>query len=169
MFSVGERYLMKGFVPAAVIGAMAAGALTTSASALDADGNIVVAGAHEDLVIYRARLGRTETIPTDGLWAGITQDVPPDATPEHEFSLEPGDVLVLYTDGVVEAMNAGGEQYGLERLCRLVEKVGTQPVADICEHINRSVLAHMREQKDDLTLLVTRYVGPDSPLLHRRA
>jgi len=43
----------------------------------------------------------------------------------------------------------------------LVERYGNQPVADICEHINRTVLAHMHEQRDDLTLLVTRYVGPE--------
>ena len=119
----------------------------------------MVAGAHEDIVIYRQRLGRSEVIPTQGLWAGITQELPSDATPESAFRLEPGDVMVLYTDGIVEAMDASGEQFGLERLCRLVERVGTEPTRDICEHINRTVLAHMHQQKDDLTLLVTRYLG----------
>lgn len=132
---------------------------TLSLLRYDIDGNIVVAGAHEDIVIYRQRLGRSEVIPTQGLWAGITQDLPPDATPESAFKLEPGDVMVLYTDGIVEAMDATGEQFGLERLCRLVERVGGEPTRDICEHINRTVLAHMHQQKDDLTLLVTRYIG----------
>ena len=67
--------------------------------------------------------------------------------------------MVLYTDGIVEAMDAAGVQFGLNRLCTLVERFGNEPVADICEHINRTVLAHMHEQRDDLTLLVTRYVG----------
>jgi len=121
----------------------------------------VLAGAHEDIVVYKKALGRCQVIPTQGLWAGITQDLPPDPTPESEFRLEPGDVMVLYTDGIVEAMDAAGVQFGLHRLCQLVERYGNQPVADICEHINRTVLAHMHEQRDDLTLLVTRYVGPE--------
>lgn len=134
---------------------------TLSLLRYDSSGRIVAAGAHEDIVIYRARRGRCEVIQTQGLWAGITQDLPPDPTPENEFKLEHGDVLVLYTDGIVEAMNRTGDQFGLDRLCRLIERIGTEPVSDICEHINRAVLAHMHEQKDDLTLLVTRYVGRD--------
>ncbi len=132
---------------------------TLSLLRYDSGGNVVVAGAHEDIVVYRARVGRCEVIPTQGVWAGITQDLPPDPNPESEFELEPGDLLVLYTDGIVEAMSASGDQFGLDRLCRLVEKVCMLPVSDICEQINRSVLAHMHEQKDDLTLLITRYVG----------
>lgn len=66
--------------------------------------------------------------------------------------------MVPYTDGIVESMNAASDQFGLDRLCRLVERVGTQPVADTCGHIKRAVLSHTHRQKDDMTLLVTRSV-----------
>src|SRR5690606_10960213 len=75
----------------------------------DVDGRVVYAGAHEDMVVYRARTQKAEVIPTPGIWAGITQQLPPDATPEGELQLEVGDVLVLYTDGVVEAMDRDQE------------------------------------------------------------
>ncbi|MBQ8158568.1 MAG: SpoIIE family protein phosphatase [Prevotella sp.] len=72
--------------------------------------------------------------------------------------LEPGDALVMFTDGVTEAMNVDFEEFGEERLERTLETVGGQS----CEGINQTVkdqvasFAKGAEQSDDITLLTIK-------------
>ena len=47
---------------------------------------------------------------------------------QHKIPLESGDRLVLYTDGVIEATNAGGEMFGLHRLEAILERFGNKPL-----------------------------------------
>jgi phosphoserine phosphatase RsbU/P len=121
-------------------------------------GRIIFAGAHEEPLIYRARSGRCEVLPAPGLWIGIKPDVS-NQMPESECHLEPGDVLLLYTDGSVEAMNASREQYGVERLAHELEAVHAEPVERIREHLLGSVQRWMDRQRDDITLVVARQQG----------
>jgi sigma-B regulation protein RsbU (phosphoserine phosphatase) len=118
-------------------------------------GRLVFAGAHEEPIVFRARTGRTEILPAPGLWIGIRRDVA-GQMPESECQLEPGDVLLLYTDGAVEAMNGARKQYGVERLARELEKMHAAPVQEIREHLLRSVEAWMDKQRDDISLVVAR-------------
>jgi sigma-B regulation protein RsbU (phosphoserine phosphatase) len=121
----------------------------------EANGRILLAGAHEEPLIYRARTGCCESLPTPGLWVGIKPDVR-GQLPETESQLEPGDVLLLYTDGVVEARNAAREQYGVERLARELTLVHAAPVEQIRDHLLNSVQSWMDRQRDDITLVVAR-------------
>jgi phosphoserine phosphatase RsbU/P len=125
----------------------------------DGSGRLRFAGAHESLLIYRKNTGRAECVPTTGIWAGIIRDVPLDSIDELECRLGAGDVLLLHTDGVVEAMSSAGEPYGLERLQALLEATGELPVQAICERILADVGAWMDAQSDDITLVVARHVG----------
>ncbi len=118
-------------------------------------GRLVFAGAHEEPIVYRARTGRCEVLPAPGLWVGIRPDVA-NQMPESECQLEPDDILLLYTDGAVEAMNARRQQYGVERLARELEAVQEAPVEQIREHLLRSVLRFMDKQKDDISFVVAR-------------
>lgn len=74
-----------------------------------------------------------------------------------EVQLAPGDLLVLYTDGVTEAENAEGEQFGE---CRLMKSIGEQrhlPVRSLLDAIVTKVQEFGgREQADDITLVVAR-------------
>jgi phosphoserine phosphatase RsbU/P len=121
----------------------------------ESQGRLVFAGAHEEPIIFRARTGRAEILPAPGLWVGIRPDVA-GQMPESECQLEEGDVLLLYTDGAVEAMNAARKQYGVERLAAELERVHTAPVSEIREHLSRSVEAWMDQQRDDISLMVAR-------------
>ena len=132
---------------------------TLSLIRYEKSGRITFAGAHEDLIVYKSRTQRCERIPTPGIWVGIGSEVPEDATEERAYTLEPGDVLVLYTDGIIEAKAASGETYGHERLERLIEQSGELPAERICESIIADVSAWMKTQDDDLTLLVARHRG----------
>jgi phosphoserine phosphatase RsbU/P len=73
--------------------------------------------------------------------------------------LEPGDRLLLYTDGIVEASNATGDFFGQDALCELLRKtVGLSPSA-AADSIMSSVRHWSAKQDDDLTVLVCDYVS----------
>ncbi|HWO13522.1 MAG TPA: SpoIIE family protein phosphatase [Polyangiaceae bacterium] len=119
------------------------------------DGRVVFAGAHEEPILFRARTGRAELVPAPGIWIGIRPDVS-SQMPESEILLGPGDVLLLYTDGAVEARNADRRQFGVERLARELERVHAAPVDEIREHLMRCVQNWMDIQRDDISLVVAR-------------
>jgi sigma-B regulation protein RsbU (phosphoserine phosphatase) len=128
----------------------------------ESSGRIVFAGAHEEPLIYRARTGVCEVLPAPGLWVGIKAEVS-DQMPESECHLEPGDVLLLYTDGAIEAMNSKRQQYGMERLAHELASVHAEPVERIRDHLLGCVRAWMDKQRDDITLVVARQKGPGHP------
>lgn len=78
-----------------------------------------------------------------------------------EFIVAPGDAVVLYTDGVVEACGPGEQRYGLERLKELVH---LHDGAD-ADRIKQNILSDLETftrgypQKDDVTLVVMRVTG----------
>ena len=77
------------------------------------------------------------------------------------ISLQPGDTLLLYTDGVNEAMNADRELFGEERLRDLLQHTAGQPAAAIVEAIREAVrrFTGAQPQHDDVTLVVIRVVN----------
>lgn len=78
----------------------------------------------------------------------------------HEFRLDRGDTVVLYTDGVTEAMNPERSLFHLERLCDAAAGAGGRPAAAVLEAILAAVRAFVGDapQSDDITLLVARRV-----------
>jgi serine phosphatase RsbU (regulator of sigma subunit) len=120
------------------------------------DGRVVFAGAHEDIVVWRKRLGVCETISTPGTWLGAVPDISR-FTVDSELRLEPGDIMLLYTDGITEAMDAGGQQLGLGRVCEALNAVAERPVEAIRDDLLGLVGNWARVQVDDVTLLVLRY------------
>jgi sigma-B regulation protein RsbU (phosphoserine phosphatase) len=124
------------------------------------DGAILFAGAHEHILICRRQTGRVEQVATPGPWLGIDRDIRGGAV-DNAARLEDGDVLVLFTDGVIEAMNDEGEQFDMSRLCEIVEGHRTETPGAIRDEILRAVHGWMRDQADDISLLVTRFTRLD--------
>jgi serine phosphatase RsbU (regulator of sigma subunit) len=119
------------------------------------DRRIVFAGAHEEFLVCRARGGKTESVATPGTWLGVMADVS-GFTTETVVDLEPDDVVVLYTDGITEARNASGEQYGLERLGATVQKLRGAPIDEIRDTVMHDVAAWSARRDDDATLILLR-------------
>jgi len=112
-------------------------------------------------LIYRAGEGRCERLETRGAWLGAMQSIER-FTVDTRLSLSPGDVLLLYTDGLTEARNGLGEMFGVERLVLELERVGREPVGVIADQLVGQVAQWMSAPQDDRTVLVLRHVGPVS-------
>jgi hypothetical protein len=120
------------------------------------DGSCTFAGAHEDIIVYRAETRRCEVVPTLGPWVGARPDIL-DLTTDDTLQLKDGDLMVLYTDGVTEAMASSRDRFGLERLVELVEQNGALPPLEVLDRIFAAVDGWMIEQEDDVTAMVIRY------------
>jgi phosphoserine phosphatase RsbU/P len=121
------------------------------------DGLATMAGAHEDLLVYRAAEHRCERIRPDGVWLGIADDIQ-DATLDRSFRLHPGDVLLLYTDGLIEARSASLEEFGIERVEAILLASARSPVDVIRDQLVSAALDWTPVQQDDVTLIVARRV-----------
>ncbi len=104
-----------------------------------------------------ARNGAVAEIPIDGTPLGIFRDI---AYSEHTVRMEPGDIVVLASDGILESMNSAGELFGFERLAAVLGGFG--PKASSAE-ISSAILAatdifsgNPTEPHDDRTMLVLR-------------
>ncbi len=121
------------------------------------DGSVRFAGAHEDILVYRAAGGHTEIIGTTGTWLGARRAIGA-FTNDTSLELRRGDIMVLYTDGATEAMNPAGEMFGTERLAAELEKVHDQPVEAIEMHLMSVVIGWSHRLDDDVSLIVAKYV-----------
>jgi sigma-B regulation protein RsbU (phosphoserine phosphatase) len=75
-----------------------------------------------------------------------------------QFQLKKNDLLVAYTDGITEAPNASGDQWGLERLENLLRSYGQMAPTEMVEQILTEVsdFADGEPQHDDITLVVMK-------------
>jgi serine phosphatase RsbU (regulator of sigma subunit) len=130
--------------------------VTLSLLRYERNGRVLFAGAHEDILVHRARSGQCERVATPGTWLGLKRDIR-SVTTDHELMLEQGDTLVLYTDGVIEAMSASREQFGLPRLSSIVEEHARDGSAAIRDRIVAELARWSPTRADDMTIVVARH------------
>ncbi|MCA0458608.1 MAG: SpoIIE family protein phosphatase [Chloroflexi bacterium] len=120
--------------------------------------SININAGHNPPVLYRAASRTASLMPQGGRAIGW---FPSNPLSEVQLQLEPGDVIVYYTDGLTDAENPNGENFGEARLCRVIEEAGTGSAAEILQYILRAVdqFGQGIVPFDDLTLMVVRYVG----------
>jgi len=120
------------------------------------DGSFVCVGAHEWPVIYRAKTRRCETIEAPGPWLGIASEL--SDVPLTALSVERGDVLCLYSDGITEAQNAAGELFDLERMSAVLEAALSE--GKVLDEVTRAVFdaveAFSGRHDDDWTMLLVQ-------------
>jgi len=107
------------------------------------------------MVPSRAAGGPPERLEAEGRFLGMLEDL---VLEERHVVLGPGDLLVAYSDGVPDAINAGVEDYGLPRLMSLIDRHRARPAGEVCQAIFDDVFQFRgaAEAFDDITVLVTR-------------
>jgi sigma-B regulation protein RsbU (phosphoserine phosphatase) len=107
--------------------------------------------------ILRRTSGATERLKASGLPLGIEEQTP---YVGGTAPLENGDLLVVFTDGVVEAFNADGQEFGEARLLEALHAVPRESAAQTLKHILASVdhFVGKERQNDDITCLLLRTV-----------
>lgn len=120
-----------------------------------------VGSGHEHLVIYRKATGKCEVQKSGGIALGMVPDNHL-LVKEEQVGLDVGDVVVLYSDGLTEGRNMGGQQYTLPRLTAAIERYAVEYGPDgIVQHIALDFSHFVQDQKqeDDVTLIALQYVG----------
>jgi serine phosphatase RsbU (regulator of sigma subunit)/transposase-like protein len=107
-----------------------------------------------NILHFRRKLGKVDEISTNGIILGIQ----PKIQAWENFNtveMDPGDVLLLYTDGVNEAKNPQGEQFEEERIIRFLEKFSDLPAKEILEKIYSEIMLFTGKtgQDDDITMI----------------
>lgn len=127
-------------------------------------GKLHISGQHEEILLVRKnrQVERLDTVNL-GAFVGISEDIS-EFVSTMDASLQPGDGVVLYTDGITESRPLGSEPfkenlYGVERLCQVVsdnwdhpaEEIKRAVIADVCQHIGVD-----DKLQDDLTFIVLK-------------
>lgn len=120
------------------------------------------AGKHQDLFIYRARSGTVEVVSTDGVWLGIVDDIG-DLLADDTRPIEPDDVVLLFTDGVTEAMNGNRQLFGDDRLRQALARTAHLDPDAIVRTVVREVTGFMTRHSDDITVVALKRSRPRSP------
>ncbi|MDM8566802.1 ATP-binding protein [Candidatus Halobeggiatoa sp. HSG11] len=117
-------------------------------------------GQHEEILLIR-KGGKIERIDTFdlGFIVGLENDIS-EFTSHMEVVLQPGDGIVLYTDGITEAHNLAKQQYGLERLCKVISNNWSGSSLEVQQAVIADVKGYIGKQKvlDDITLLVLKQI-----------
>jgi hypothetical protein len=126
----------------------------------------ISAGHHEPLLLRAGRLVRAlqvEPLLPMGLNQHLSDGAP---APVGTEQLQPGDMILLYTDGVIEARSPDGEFFGQERLVDLVGRnlAAGLPAPETMRRVVHALLDHQAgDLDDDATLLLVEWQGPTGP------
>ena len=125
--------------------------MTLTLFRFEENGKIIHSGAHQDILVYRNRTKKVEAIKTYGCWLGILDDIS-DLVRNNELLLEGDDMMLLFTDGIIEAIDENQNRYEKNRLIKLLEENGEfQP-----EFVKQKIIESLNDYtiEDDITLMV---------------
>jgi len=125
-----------------------------------ATGAIVYVNAGHNPPLLRRSSGPIVQLEAGGVPFGVFASATYEAG---QLSVSPGDLLLIYTDGVVEAVNEAGEEYGLDRLRAFVRNTVSSS-AGFQRQLFASIdaFAGKASQQDDITCLVVQFTGQDT-------
>jgi sigma-B regulation protein RsbU (phosphoserine phosphatase) len=129
--------------------------ITLFCAVLDRDGHFTYINAGHNLPILARAAGDTEMLTTKSVLLGAFDFI---EYKPRQTRLSPGDVVVMYTDGVTEAVNAANEMFGDDRLEDLIKRSVNLSAEEIKQRILDEVLSFTRglPQGDDITLIVLK-------------
>ncbi|MCB1143029.1 MAG: AAA family ATPase [Leptospiraceae bacterium] len=130
--------------------------MTITILSFDKSGTFTYAGQHQDILVYRRKTGKVEVFPTEGVWIGLGSMVEDknEVIQDNSFTLNEGDGILLYTDGVIEGFDSEGNMLGVDGLADIYENNGTYSL----NHIRDAILEQIRkyENRDDISFLLIK-------------
>jgi phosphoserine phosphatase RsbU/P len=129
---------------------------------LDPDGNCIYINAGHNPPMLLGPDGSIQELTVGGMVLGLFAEAPYE---QGTVKLRPGDHLVLFTDGVVEARNRADEEFGMERLTALLIENARASAPEILACLRDSVLAFAATapQHDDITMMVLGFRESEAP------
>ncbi|WP_028973758.1 GAF domain-containing SpoIIE family protein phosphatase [Spirochaeta cellobiosiphila] len=111
--------------------------------------------AHHPLMIYRNATKQVETLDTEGIPIGLEKDSKYGLA---QTKLNNGDMMILYTDGIIEAMNTKGEQFTYEKLVNLLEEYHDYSCHELLKLIKDRIdsFVGQAKQHDDQTIIIAK-------------
>lgn len=123
------------------------------------DQALLARAGHDAPLLYRAADKKVEKVNPPGMAVGIDSgEVFDRITSDFTVTLEPGDCLVLYTDGVTEAQDRNGFEYGLQKMTHLIRAYASEGAASLVRKISEDVTDFVgnNPQYDDITLIAIK-------------
>lgn len=114
---------------------------------------------HDAPVVFRGATSEVEMVKPPGMAVGIDSGGAFNrVTGDFSLSLDAGDCLVFYTDGVTEALDRQGEEFGLEAMKRAIQASAPEGAAAVVSRVAAEVRAFVGDQpqNDDITLIAIR-------------
>ncbi len=94
-----------------------------------------------------------DIIETKGMWIGIEPDISP-LLSENTLKMEPGDCMVLFTDGITEAWDKDGNLFGNKQLIKVIDEFSNDSASALHDRIIQALEPY--HKGDDVTLLVIK-------------
>jgi sigma-B regulation protein RsbU (phosphoserine phosphatase) len=112
---------------------------------------------HNRPFLFRPKEGFCTELDAEGLILGIKREV---TFEEKSMQLQKGDMLLLYTDGIIEARNAAGEFFGADKLCAILGKIYNEHPEQVVEIILQEVTEFIgaTAAEDDISMVVMKVI-----------
>ena len=128
---------------------------------MDLDTNAITLAipGHEPAIVWRGACGKPELIRSSTLALGLDAgELFGETLLEHRLALGEKDILVLYTDGITEAVDQQDEEFGRDRFIEAVRSSAVGTLAEMMRSVRNGLDVHcaQRDSSDDRTILLLR-------------
>jgi serine phosphatase RsbU (regulator of sigma subunit) len=126
------------------------------------NGRFYYSGLHQNILVYRAKENKVESIETTGMWIGLIENFP-GIFDDNYFEMQSGDMFLLFTDGVTEAWKKGRikdhrsmdcDMFGEKKLADILQENGKEPPDAVQNKIIESLVDYQLD--DDVTLVIAK-------------
>lgn len=117
----------------------------------------MVSAGHNETLVYRAASGSVHKYAPKGFPIAMSPtELMKERVQKERFTMQPGDKMVVYTDGITEAMNSDKKEYGIDALVDSVKKYGKESGGKVMDGITADVKDFTKgyQQSDDIALVV---------------
>jgi serine phosphatase RsbU (regulator of sigma subunit) len=135
--------------------------VTAFLAILDSSGRLIYSGAGHNPPLWIRTCGEVSELTAGGPILGILSEYP---YQEAMVQMNEGDLLLLFTDGVTDLENGGGECFGTPRLREWAATQAGRTASELQKELMRvaAEFSGNRHQLDDLTVLAVRFAGPQA-------